>query len=86
MAVVNISLPDNLKHYIEERLSEGGYSTTSEYFRDLVREDQKRRAQERLEALLLEGLESPLTEWTNEDVDLLKKAVRERLASKRSEG
>ncbi len=58
MAIVNISLPDPMKQYIEERISEGGYSTTSEYFRDLVREDQKRRAQEKLEALLLEGLES----------------------------
>ena len=58
MAVVNISLPDQMKEYVDQRLREGHFSTTSEYFRDLVREDQKRRAQERLEALLLEGLES----------------------------
>ncbi len=58
MAVVNISLPDQMKDYIDERLNEGRFSSTSEYFRDLVREDQKRRAQERLEMLLLEGLES----------------------------
>ena len=58
MAVVNISLPDQMKDYIDERLDEGRFSSTSEYFRDLVREDQKRRAQERLEALLLQGLES----------------------------
>lgn len=58
MAVVNISLPDQLKEYVEERLNEGRFSTTSEYFRDLIREDQKRRAQERLDLLLLEGLES----------------------------
>ena len=58
MAVVNISLPDQMKSYIDERLNEGRFSSTSEYFRDLVREDQNRRAQERLEALLLQGLES----------------------------
>lgn len=58
MAVVNISLPDQMKDYIDERLDEGRFSSTSEYFRDLVREDQKRRAQERLETLLLQGLES----------------------------
>lgn len=58
MAVVNISLPDQMKNYVDERLSEGRFSSTSEYFRDLVRDDQKRRAQERLETLLLEGLES----------------------------
>jgi antitoxin ParD1/3/4 len=58
MAVVNISLPDQMKEYIDERLTEGHFSSTSEYIRDLVRGDQKRRAQEHLEALLIEGLES----------------------------
>ncbi len=58
MAVVNISLPDQMTDYIDERLTEGRFSSTSEYFRDLIREDQKRRAQERLEMLLVEGLES----------------------------
>jgi antitoxin ParD1/3/4 len=82
MAIVNISLPDQMKQYIEERLSDGGYSTTSEYFRDLIREDQKRRAKERLEALMLRGLESPANEWTKDDVDHIKNAVRERLAEK----
>lgn len=55
---------------------------TSEYFRDLIREDQKRRAEERLEAMLLRGLESPTSEWTKDDVDPIKNAVRERLAAK----
>ena len=86
MAIVNISLPDQMKRYIEERLSEGNYHTTSEYFRDLIREDQKRRAEERLEALLLEGLESPASKWTKDDVDQIKKAVRERLTAKQSGG
>jgi antitoxin ParD1/3/4 len=82
MAIVNISLPDQMKRYIEARISEGGYNTTSEYFRDLVREDQKRQAEERLETLLLQGLESPAREWTKEDVDHIKNSVRERLAAK----
>jgi antitoxin ParD1/3/4 len=58
MAIVNISLPDKMKEFIDERVNEGRFSSASEYFRDLVREDQKRKAQERLEALLLEGLDS----------------------------
>jgi antitoxin ParD1/3/4 len=85
MAIVNISLPDQMKQYIEERLSEGGYNTTSEYFRDLIREDQKRRVQERLETLMLRGLESPASEWTKDDVDHIKNAVRERLAEKQKD-
>lgn len=35
-----------------------GFSTASEYTRALIREDQKRRAEEKLEALLIEGLNS----------------------------
>jgi antitoxin ParD1/3/4 len=84
MAIVNISVPDQMKQYIEERIGEGGYNTTSEYFRDLVREDQKRRAEERLETLLLQGLESPASVWTKDDADHIKKAVRERLAAKQT--
>ena len=82
MAIVNISLPDQMKQFIEERIGEGSYNTTSEYFRDLIREDQKRRAGDRLEAMLMRGLESPANEWTKDDTDHIKNAVRERLAAK----
>jgi antitoxin ParD1/3/4 len=44
--------------FVEERVKEGGYSTPSEYVGELLCEDQKRRIAERLEALLLEGLNS----------------------------
>jgi antitoxin ParD1/3/4 len=55
---MNISLPETLKHYVEEQVSSGAYGTASEYLRELIRQDRKRKAQDRLEALLLEGLES----------------------------
>jgi antitoxin ParD1/3/4 len=55
---IHISLPESLKEYMDERVNEEHYSTLSDYIRALVREDQKRRAEERLEKLLLEGLES----------------------------
>ena len=57
MTSMNISLPHELKEYIEEQ-TRAGYSTPSEYVRDLIRGDQKRRARERLDILLLEGLDS----------------------------
>ena len=58
MATMNISLPDTLRRFVENRVAEGDFGTVSEYIRELVRADQKRRAQERLEELLVEGLES----------------------------
>ena len=57
MTSLNVSLPQDLKDYVE-KLTETGYSTPSEYVRELIRDDQKRRAKERLDTLLLEGLDS----------------------------
>ena len=57
MTSMNISLPDESKQYVEAQ-TKSGYSTPSEYVRELIREDQKRRAQQQLEQLLLEGLNS----------------------------
>ena len=58
MTSLNISLPQPLKDFVEERVKEGGFSPPSEYVRELLREDQQRRAEEKLEALLLESLNS----------------------------
>jgi antitoxin ParD1/3/4 len=58
MTTLNISLPESMRAFIDEQVAHGGYSTASEYVRQLVREDQKRVTEKRLEALLLEGLQS----------------------------
>jgi antitoxin ParD1/3/4 len=47
---MNVSLPDELKSFVDERVDHGGYGSTSEYVRDLIRRDQDR---ERLRGLLL---------------------------------
>jgi antitoxin ParD1/3/4 len=57
-ASLNVSLPKVLKEYVELRIRKGGYSTASEYVRELIREDQRRQAMEKLELLLLEGATS----------------------------
>lgn len=58
METMNIALPESMKHFVQERVSQGGYSSVSEYVRELIRADQKRRVEERIDALLLEGLDS----------------------------
>jgi antitoxin ParD1/3/4 len=60
METMNIALPESMKHYVQERVSEGGYSSVSEYVRELIRADQKRKIDERIDNLLLEGLDSGL--------------------------
>jgi antitoxin ParD1/3/4 len=55
---MNIALPEAMKLYIQEQVSAGGYSSVSEYIRELVRADQRRRHEEEVDRLLLEGLAS----------------------------
>jgi antitoxin ParD1/3/4 len=55
---LHISLPEELKRYVQERVVAEAYSNPSDFVRALIREDRKRRGQEHLEALLLEGLDS----------------------------
>ena len=58
MTTLNFSLPEDLKTWIATQVAAGGYGNTSEYIRELVRLDRKHKSEERLEALLLEGLDS----------------------------
>lgn len=55
---MNISLPDSMRVFVEDTLADDGYGSASEYVRDLIRADQKRRNEKRLETLLLERLQS----------------------------
>jgi antitoxin ParD1/3/4 len=58
MPSINISLSDELKRYVESQIRDGQYGNVSEYFRSLIRDHQKRATEERLESLLLAGMES----------------------------
>ena len=55
MSTMNISLPETLKSFVDQQVSMRGYSTSSEYVRELIRKDQDRQ---RLRDLLLEGVAS----------------------------
>ena len=55
---LNVSLPKSLREHVEQQVREGGYSTPSEYVRELLREDRKHKAEQKLEALLLTGWHS----------------------------
>jgi antitoxin ParD1/3/4 len=67
MQSMNISLPEPLKEFVDGQIAAGRYSSASEYVREFIRADEKRKAEERLETLLLEGLQSAETELTPAD-------------------
>jgi len=37
MATMNISLPDELRDFVNEQVAESSYTSTSEYLRQLIR-------------------------------------------------
>src|SRR4051812_39863387 len=65
---MNISLPAPLKRWVEQQVQEKGYSTASEYVRDMLRRQQEEQARARVDEQLLEGLDSgPSTPMTKKD-------------------
>ena len=55
MSTMNISLPGTLKSFVDDQVQQRGYSTSSEYVRELIRKDQDRL---HLRGLLLAGVSS----------------------------
>ena len=59
MATMNVSLPDQMKAWIDARLEDGRFSNTSDYVRHLIRLDQERaQAIEALQQAIDEGVKS----------------------------
>ena len=59
MSTMNISLPENLKDFVDSQVSERGFGTSSEYVRELIRRDQDRT---HLRSLLFAGAASAPSE------------------------
>lgn len=64
MSTMNIFLPESLKTFVDQQVRSRGYSSSSEYVRELIRKDQDRQ---RLRWLLLEGAASPLSVTSDTD-------------------
>lgn len=69
MATMNVSLPDEMKEWVEARSASGEYANSSDYVRDLIRHDQQRRkAVTELQMLIDEGIASgPVEPWNLEE-------------------
>ena len=80
MATMNVSLPDEMKAFVEAQSVREGFGTTSEYLRSVIREAQKRQAKQDLDAKLLEGLYGPRVPMNREDWDSIRREAMEGLA------
>jgi antitoxin ParD1/3/4 len=75
---ISISLSGSTKAFVDAEVADGSYASVIECVDDILRAGTKAMAQEKLEALLLEGLEGEDIEWTDADWDEL----RDRIASR----
>jgi antitoxin ParD1/3/4 len=83
---MNISLPDTMRSQIEKEIEVSGYGNNSEFFRDAVRDLLKKRREERLEALLLEGLDSgDPTRMTNEILENIRTRGLKRIQKQKAQ-
>jgi antitoxin ParD1/3/4 len=55
---MSFALPEDMRDYIDARVSDGSYGSTSEYLRELIRRDQQEQAARRLRDLIADAPES----------------------------
>lgn len=75
MSTMNISLPETLKSFVDSQVSDGDYTSSSEYVRELLRKEQDRV---RLRQMLLDGAASPVSEnvWNAEHFENMRQRVK----------
>jgi antitoxin ParD1/3/4 len=69
MAQMNISLPDQMKEWIDAQVATGRYASVSDYMRALVRQHEiAEQKQARLNAMIEEGYTSGISNRTVDEI------------------
>ena len=67
-STMHISLPGPLKKWVQDQVEQKGFSTASEFVRDVLRQQQQQESRARVEEKLIEGLNSgPSKPMTKKD-------------------
>jgi antitoxin ParD1/3/4 len=78
MATMNVSLPDGMKEWVEQRSRSDRYGNASDYVRDLIRQDQERALRiAHMQDRVTEGIKSGTG---NRSMDELLDAARQQLS------
>ena len=82
MATMNISVPDQMKDWVQSQVNTGVYADTSDYVRDLIRQDQEHRNKlKALQNAITTGIESGVS---NKSFDQIIDQARKELKQNRS--
>jgi antitoxin ParD1/3/4 len=81
---LNISLPETMRKFVEDKIANEDYGTISEYVRELIRADQ-RSENERLDSLIAEAYASgEPSVLTRADIDDARRIVKKRIAQRKT--
>jgi antitoxin ParD1/3/4 len=80
MATMNISVPDPMKDWVQSQVNTGTYANTSDYVRDLIRQDQEHRNKfAALQAAITVGIESGASDKSfDEIIDKVRNELKEK--------
>jgi len=82
--MMHISLPSPLKKWVDRQAAKKGHSTSDEFILDMLRREQATEARERIDAILIESLDSgPSTPMTAKDWQNIRAAGRRRFNARR---
>lgn len=81
---MTVSLTTSQKNYVKLQAAASGCSNPSEYIRRLIHADQKAHEQEALERKILEGLDSPARQMTDQDWTKLRATLKARLGKRKN--
>lgn len=81
MDIMNVDLPESMRQFVEQQVAQGGFNNVSEYMRELVLADQRKKELTALEAEVLKGLDSgESTPMTASDWEEIRSNLRSRHA------
>lgn len=79
VTTMNVSLPEEMKRWVEDQGKTGRFGNSSDYVRDLIRRDQQRQAKiAHLQRLIDEGIHSGVSETSMAD---LRNSARSKISS-----
>jgi putative addiction module CopG family antidote len=78
MTTLDLPLSERMQRFVEEQAEMGGYQSPADYLRALIRQAQVKAEKRWLDEQLREGLESPVSEMTEEDWASLRQEIIDR--------
>jgi antitoxin ParD1/3/4 len=80
MSALTVSLSDDAREFVEAQAAAGGFGSPGAYILKLIDEEKRRKARQKIDAMLLEALQEPATEMTQADWAELRRELEERIA------